>query len=108
MIRQNASRSLSRSIMGLLAAVAFSGPLPAVDEPQKDKDEEARREQQLNNMQRSAAQYTLSSADTPERTFRFHETPALRPSNPVGGTPDGAPSPWPDHRRPPAIPQLSP
>jgi hypothetical protein len=78
-------------------------PLGAVDEPEKDKEEEARREQQLENMQRSAAQYTLSSADTPQRAFKFHETAALRFSNPVSGTNDGALYVWTDHGRPQAI-----
>src|SRR3954452_6226990 len=47
--------------------------------PQQDKEQEARRVEGLKNMQRSAAQYTLSSADTPQRAFRFHETPIIRP-----------------------------
>ena len=54
-------------------------------------------------MQRSAAQYTLSSADTPQRAFKFHETAALRFSNPVSGTNDGALYLWTDHGRPQAI-----
>jgi len=54
-------------------------------------------------MKRSAAQYALSSADTPQRAFKFHETAALRFSNPISGTNDGALYLWTDHGRPQAI-----
>ena len=103
MTHQIASRLLSGSVLGVLAAVVFWGTLGAADELEKDKEEEARRAQQLKNMQRSAAQYILSSADTPERAFQFHETAALRFSNPVSGTNDGALYLWTDHGRPQAI-----
>src|SRR5205085_9928405 len=76
------------------------------DEPEKDKEEEAQREQELKNMQRSAAQYTFSSTDTPARAFKFHATAALRFSNPVGGSKDGALYVWTDHGRPQAIVKL--
>src|SRR5205823_14343325 len=104
MIRQCASRLPSASALGLLAAVMFCGPPAAADEPEKDKEEQkSRREQQFQNMKRSAAQYILSSADTSERAFKFHETAALRFSNPVSGTNDGALFLWTDHGRPQAI-----
>src|SRR5205823_10148130 len=106
MPRQITTCLLSESILGLLAAVVVCGPLRAAQEPEKDKQEEARREQQLNNMRRSAAQYILSSADKPERTFKFHETPALRFSNAVGGTKDGVLYLWTNHGRPEAILKL--
>src|SRR5438105_15484895 len=106
MIRQIASRLFSRLLLGFVVAVVFCGPLASADEPEKDKEEEARREQGLKNMQRSAAQYTLSSADTPARAFKFHETAALRFSNPVGGSKDGAFYVWTDHGRPQAIVKL--
>src|SRR5205823_3451298 len=50
--------------------------------------------------------YILSSADKPERTFKFHETPALRFSNAVGGTKDGVLYLWTNHGRPEAILKL--
>jgi hypothetical protein len=103
MTRQIASRLLSGCILAVLAAVVFCGLLGAANEPEKDKEEEARREQGLKNMQRSAAQYTLSSADTPQRAFKFHETAAMRFSNPISGTQDGALYVWTHHGRPQAL-----
>ena len=103
MIRRIASRRLSQSVLGVLAAVVFCSPLGAVDEPERDKAEEAQREQGLKNMRRSAAQYALSSTDTPQRTFKFHETAALRFSNPVTDVTDGALYLWTDHGRPQAV-----
>src|SRR5262245_5865511 len=76
------------------------------DEPAQDKEEEARREQVLKNMQRSAAQYTISSADTPQQAFKFHETPAIRSSNPIGDSKDGVLFLWTNHGRPQAILKL--
>ncbi len=105
MIRQIASCFRSAFVLGVLAADALCGPLVSADEPNKDKEEETR-EQQLKDMKRSAAQYIVSSADTPERTFKFHETPALRFSNPVSGTKDGALFLWTNHGRPQAIVKL--
>jgi len=106
MIRQIASRLLLGSVLGVLAAALFCGPLGAADEPEKDKEEEARRDQGLKNMQRSAAQYALSSADTPKQAFKFHETAALRSSNPVGGSKDGVLYLWTNHGRPQAVLKL--
>jgi hypothetical protein len=74
------------------------------DEPEREKEQQAgRREQQLRDMQRSAVEYTLSSAGTPKRTFKFHETAVIRPSNPISGTLDGALYVWTDRGRPQAI-----
>ena len=79
MIRQIASRLFSRLLLGFVVAVVFCGPLASADEPEKDKEKETQREQGLKNMRRSAAQYTLSSSDAPERAFKFDETAAMRP-----------------------------
>src|SRR5437763_16894561 len=63
MIRQCASRLLTGSVLGVLAAVVCGGPLGAANETQNDDEAEAERERGLKNMQRSAAQYSISSAD---------------------------------------------
>jgi hypothetical protein len=97
---------MSAPRVGLLTAVMLCGSLVAADEPEKDKAEAARREQQLQNMLRSAAKYRLSSADASERAFKFLETPALRFSNAVSGTMDGALYLWTNHGRPEAILKL--
>jgi hypothetical protein len=94
------------SVLGFLAAAVLCPALGAVGEPEQEKAEEARREQQLQNMKRSAAQYALSSADMPKRAFKFQETAVLRFSNPVSGTQDGALYLWTDHGRPQAIVKL--
>jgi hypothetical protein len=104
MIGRIASRKLP-SVLGVVAAVLCPA-LGAVDEPAQKAADEARREQQLQNMKRSAAQYALSSADMPRRAFKFHETASLRFSNPVSGTKDGALYLWTDHGRPQAIVKL--
>src|SRR5262245_33993159 len=75
MIRQITSRHISLFLQAALAAVVLCGPLAAADEPAKDKEEQAQREQGLRNMYRSADQYVLSSAQTPQQPFKFHETP---------------------------------
>jgi hypothetical protein len=103
MIHQIASRLLSGSILGFLAAAAFCGSLGLADEPEKDKEQEAQRQQGLRNMQRSAAQYDLSSADPSQQVFRFHETAAMRFNNPITGTKDGALYVWTNHGRPQAL-----
>jgi hypothetical protein len=102
MIRPIASSRLWASVLGLLVAFLSCLPLGAVDEPEKDKEEEARR-QGLRNMERSAAQYALSSANTPKQVFKFDETAAMRFSNPVSGTKDGALYVWTNHGRPQAL-----
>ena len=106
MIRQIASRLLTESVLRVLAVGLFCGLVVAADEPEKDKEAEARREQGLKNMQRSAAQYALLSADAPQRAFKFHETAAMRSSNPVGGSVDGALYLWTNHGRPQAVLKL--
>jgi hypothetical protein len=103
MIRQIASRLLSGSVLGVLAAFVFCGPRGAADEPEKDNEEKAQRELGLMNRKRSAAQYSLSSTDTPQRAFKFQETAVMRPSNPISGTKDGAIYVWTDHGRPQAL-----
>src|SRR5262249_29826068 len=105
MMSQSASRLRAGSILGVLAASLLGAPLVTADEPAKDKEEEARREQQPKNMKRSAAQHTLSAGD-PKRTFKFHDDAVLRFSNPVSGTKDGALYLWTDHGRPQAIVKL--
>lgn len=68
----------------LSVSVAPFGRPGLADEP-KEKEDEARREQQLKNMKRSAAAYTLS-AGTPKRPFKLQDAALLRFSNPVSGT----------------------
>jgi len=102
-IRQIASSLLCGTVLGFLAAVVFAGPLVAANEPEQDNESEAQREQGLKNMQRSAAQYALTSADSPQRAFKFHDTAAMRFSNPVSGTIDGALYLWTNHGRPQAL-----
>jgi hypothetical protein len=90
----------------VFASVLFCSHLDAMGEPGTDKEDEARRDQQLKNMKRSAAQYTLSPADDRKRQFKFHEDAAMRFSNPIYGTKDGAIYVWSDHGRPQAILKL--
>jgi hypothetical protein len=80
--------------------------LNALDDPEKDKDENARRELQLKNMKRSAAQYTISPADDRKRLFKWHENAVMRWSNPLLNVKDGAVYLWTDHGRPQAIIKL--
>jgi len=100
MTSRTTNRVLAAIVLGALAGVALGGRLGAADEPAKDKEEEARRERQLKDMTRSAAQHTLTSADNPKRTFKFHEAALLRSSNPVSGSKDGAIFLWTDRGRP--------
>ena len=100
------SRLLATSVLAVLASGLVCGLLIASDEPGKDKEDPARREQQLGNMKRSAAQHTLSSAEDPKRTFKFHETAVLRFSNPVSNNKDGALFLWTDRGRPRAVVKL--
>jgi hypothetical protein len=92
--------------MGALASgllvLFFCSQLQALDE----KEEEARREQQVQNMKRSAAQYLVSPADNPKRQFKLRETAIIRFSNPLSGCKDGAMYIWLDHGRPQAILKL--
>jgi hypothetical protein len=100
MTSRTANRVLAAIVLGALAGVALGGRPGVADEPAKDSEEEARRERQLKDMMRSAAQHTLASADTPKRTFKFREAALLRSSNPVSGTRDGAIFLWTDRGRP--------
>jgi hypothetical protein len=83
--------------------VLCCGSLGAADEPKKDKEEEARREEQLKNLKRSAAQYTVFPADDRKRPFKFREDAVLRFSNPITGCKDAAIYLWVDRGRPQAI-----
>jgi hypothetical protein len=89
----------------VLVSVLCCSNLGAADEPEKDKGDEARQEQ-LEKLKRSAAQYTVSSADDRKRLFKFHEDAVLRFSNPTTGIRDGAIYLWSDHGRPQAILKL--
>lgn len=104
--REIASCSVLKLVLGVLATLMFVGPFALADEPEKDKEQEAQRAQSLKNMQRSAAQYALSSGDAPQQAFKFHETPAMRSSNAIGGSLDGALYVWTDHGRPQAVLKL--
>jgi hypothetical protein len=102
MLHRTGRRLLSGLVLGALASVLLSGRLDAANDPEKDKEDEARREQNLKNMKRSAAQHTLTSSDTDKRTFKYQESALLRSSNPVSGTKDGATFLWTDRGRPQA------
>src|SRR5262245_21442244 len=98
-------RNRSRFFQGwaFLAAPAFAflgGRLGAADEP--GKAEEGRRER-LKAMTRAAAEYTVYPPDDRKRAFKFHDVAAMRFTNPVGGTTDGALFFWSDRGRPRAI-----
>src|SRR6185436_4329064 len=100
MIGQFATRLVCGSILGIWAAAGFCRPVNAADDPQEDAAQAAIREQSLVNMKRSAAQYTLSSADAPQRAFKFEDVAAMRFDNPISGTKDGAIFVWTHHGRP--------
>src|SRR5262245_13875117 len=107
MICQLTSRLFSGSALGIVvAAISLCAPLSANGEPEKDGEESGRRAQGLKNMQRSAAQYALASADAPPQNFKFNETPFLRSSNPVSDTQDGVLFLWTNHGRPEAALKL--
>lgn len=97
---------MSSVVLGALGSILLCGRLGASNDPEKDKEDETRREQTLKNMKRSAAQHTLALSDTPKRTFKFHESALLRSSNPVSGTRDGATYLWTEAGRPQAILKL--
>src|SRR5688572_25145263 len=102
MTSRTASRVLAAIVLAALAGVALGGRLGAADEPAKDREEEARRERQLKDMTRSAAQHALASTGEPRRTFKFRDAALLRSSNPVSGSKDGAIFLWTDRGRPQA------
>jgi hypothetical protein len=97
--------NLLNFLCSLIATVAAApcGNLPAVEEPGKTKDEDARQKEQTKKLQRSASQHTLCPADDPKRPFQFHADPLMRWSNPLGGAKDGAVYIWSDGHRPQAI-----
>src|SRR5206468_6378010 len=82
------------------ALALLFAPLGAADEP--GKAEEGRRER-LKAMTRSAAEYAVYPSDDRKRVFKFHDVAAMRFTNPVGGTIDGALFFWSDRGRPRAI-----
>jgi hypothetical protein len=98
-----ARRLVCGSVLGVLAAAGFCGPVDAADDPPGDAAQAAVREQGLANMKRSAARYTLSAADAPKRAFKFEEIPAMRFDNPISGTKDGAIFVWTNRGRPQAL-----
>jgi hypothetical protein len=107
MIRRYGSRLLSLSaLVVVLVSIMHCGHLFAKDDPVKDKDEEARRELQLKNMKRSAAQYSISLADDRKKLFKWHENAVMRWSNPLVNVKDGAVYLWTDRGRPQAIIKL--
>jgi hypothetical protein len=86
-----------------LAAPAFAflcARLSAADE--RGKAEEGQRER-LKAMIRWAAEYTVYPFDDRKRVFKFHDVAAMRFTNPVGGTTDGALFFWSDGGQPRAI-----
>jgi hypothetical protein len=87
----------------VLACVLCCGALRAADEPGKDKEDEARRQEQLKNLKRSAAQHTVYPAGDRKRPFKLREDSLLRFSNPLTGCKDGAYYIWVDRGRPQAI-----
>ena len=95
-------RSRGAQVALSLAALLTAG---AALRAEQDK-EEARQDQGLMNMRRSAAKYVLFSSDTSQRAFEFQKTAALRFSHPVGGSKDGTLYLWTDHGRPQAIVKL--
>src|SRR5262245_43165458 len=92
------------ALMLSLVAIVFCARSGA--EGADDRAEEARRARQLEKMKRSAAEYSISTADDTRRALKFIETPALRWTNPVGGARDGTVFLWTDRGRPAAILQL--
>src|SRR5262249_42673510 len=89
----------------VLVAVLCCGDLGAADEPEKDKGDEARQEQ-LEKLKRSAAQYTVSLANDRKRLVKFHGDAVLRCSNPTTGIMDGSIYLWSNDGRPQAILKL--
>jgi hypothetical protein len=87
----------------VLACAVCGGHIRATDEPGKNKEDEARREEQLKNLKRSAAQYTVYPAGDRKLPYKFHEDPLIRFSNPITGCKDGTYYIWVDRGRPQAI-----
>jgi hypothetical protein len=101
------SSSLSRFVV--LATALSCGSLAADNKPEQEKKPNQAKEnvapqvQGLQNMKRSAAQYAISFADTPEQPFTLHDSAVMRFSNPISGTADGALYVWTHHGRPQAL-----
>jgi hypothetical protein len=81
----------------------FVGRLLAFDEPEKDKEEEARRDRRLKSMKGSAQMYAVSPSDDLKRLFKLQENAIMRFSNPVGFSSDGAIFLWTDRGQPQAL-----
>jgi hypothetical protein len=86
--------------------VWFDDRLEAADESRKAQEDEARREEQLKGMLRSAAQYTVTLGDDRKRQLKLNENAVIRFSNPVGVSKDGAIYVWTANGRPEAILKL--
>src|SRR5687767_12246708 len=95
-----------RRMLTLVATAVAASRLAAQGEPGQSAGGNPKADPSLRAMYRSAAQYTLSSADEPGRAFALRETPALRSSNPVSGNKDGAIFLWTDRGRPQAALKL--
>jgi hypothetical protein len=102
MVRRTAGRVFAAVVLGALAGVALGGRLGAADEPPRDPEEEAQREQRLKDMTRSAAQHTLAAVGEARRPLKLREAALLRSSNPVSGSKDGAVFLWTENGRPQA------
>jgi hypothetical protein len=89
-----------------LLAAAIGGRLVAQDDLSQPAGEAAKVDLSLQAMYRSAAQYTLTSADEPGHSFALRQAPLLRFSNPVSGNKDGAVFLWIDRGRPQAALKL--
>lgn len=106
MFRQTGLLRARRPLAAAMVVASLCGSLPAVDDPGKNKEEDARREEQSKKVQRSAAQYTVSPAGNRKQPFKFHPDAVMKWSNPVGGAKDGAIYVWSDRHRPQAIIKL--
>lgn len=95
-----------RTLASVLVVASLYGDLLAVDDVNKNKNEEAQREEQAKKLQRSAAQYTIAPHENRKKPFNFHETPVMKWVNPIGGAKDGAIFIWSDRHRPQAILKL--
>jgi hypothetical protein len=94
------NRSRFSHAWAFLAAPAkafLCGRLGAAEEPGKAEEG---RPQRLKAMTRAAAEYTVYPSGNCERAFKFHDVAAMRFTNPVGGTTDGALFFWSDRGRP--------
>src|SRR5262245_41715299 len=92
-------RSRGAQVALTIVALLTAGAALRAEQDKK----EARQDQGLTNMQRSAAQYDLLSSETPPRPFEFREAAVMRISNPITGTRDGALYVWTNHGRPEAV-----